>query len=135
VEDGASWLQLWHLLTHVRYALFGDFTRRRMAVTDVSGERQWSFGFDKSWNITSNAKGVLAWWGLGTVLEKIYWSVVSTDDFNFMTFRFQGAVLLKIQVFWDVTPCRPVNSYQGLDCLTLRIKVLWSFEMSVTVCQ
>jgi hypothetical protein len=39
LEDGASLLQLSHLLADLRSALLWDFRQGRMVVTDFSGER------------------------------------------------------------------------------------------------
>jgi len=46
------------------------------------------------------------------------------------------STFLKIQVFWDVTKCQLVNSYQhSKEHLTLKIKTLCSFKTTVTVYQ
>jgi hypothetical protein len=63
------------------------------------------------------------------------------------TFEVLTAELLKLQVFWHVTPCRWVSSYRRFerpqrlhipgkavkeDWVTLKMTALWSGETSVT---
>jgi hypothetical protein len=57
------------------------------------------------------------------------------------------AALTKIQVFWAVMPCQLVKEYRRferaqllqfkkeMDCLTLKMKALRTFELSVTIYQ
>jgi hypothetical protein len=68
---------------------------------------------------------------------------------TFARFEVPPAVLLKMQVFWDVAPCPLVNSYQRfkdsgsgsprkealpiLECLTLTFEARSSFETPVTI--
>jgi len=44
------------------------------------------------------------------------------------------ATMLKTHVFWYVTSCRPVNRL-FLECLSLKMKVLWFFKTSVIIYQ
>ena len=71
-----------------------------------------------------------------------------TKSINHLRFQVLTAVVMKIWILWEVTPCWLADIYlhfRGLWCFhiqgpavflgywTLKMKVLWSFETSVTV--